>query len=299
MNAFNKEQTIAEIKLAFKRLKMSHIVSLMDKYGLPSVLKVGSFHDIYLPKRLEAASMHQLAALNAALQSQYLVGGALDEKYGLPSEEEIFKLFISHAVSQEEEALALKEQFAYGGIDCFVAGEDIAANTEWLVEIVTELEAMDGLLSLITDRSIESVTCNQEVGFALGAGKPVVSVMNEQAPLGLIGAMQAVERKEGMSDKDVALEVIDALMKLPLWGPRLTNLFVRRLVSYESPSDSFKVIGFCRKALAFSNHLTAGQIFELRKAARENDQIARFASGRGPELIESLCVDFETKLAVG
>lgn len=299
MGEFNKEQTISEIKLAFKRLKLSHIVSLLDKYGVPQVLKVGSFHDIYLPKRLSEASQHQLAALNAALQSQYLIGGALDEKYGTQSEEDSFKLFISHSVDQEEEAAGLKEQFAYGGIECFVAGEDIAANTAWLVEIITELEGMDGLLSLVTDRSIESVTCNQEVGFALGAGKPVVSVMSEQAPQGLIGAMQAVERKEGMSDKDVALEVIGALMNLPQWGPRLTNLFVRRLVSYESPNDSFKVIGFCRKALALSKDLSAGQIFELRKAARENDQIARFASGRGPELIEDLCVDFETRLAVG
>jgi len=299
MEAFNKEQTIAEIKLAFKRLKMSHIVSLMDKYGLPSVLKVGSFHEIYLPKRLDNASMHQLAALNASLQSQYLIGGTLDEKYGLQKEEDKFKLFISHSAEQEEEALALKEQFAYGGIDSFVAGDDIEANTEFMVEIVTQLEAMDGLLSLVTDHSVESPTCNQEVGFALGAGKPVISVMSGQVPQGLVGAMQAIERKEGAADKDVALDVIDALMKMPQWGSRLTNLFVRRLVSYESPADSFKIIGFCRKALAFSNSLTAGQIFELRKAARENDQIARFASGRGPELIESLCVDFESKLAVG
>lgn len=299
MNGFNRSQVICDVKLAFRRIKVSHIVQLMDKYGLPDVTKVGSFQDIYLPKRLDAASDHQLAALNANLKARYDVGGFMDEKYGLVNEEDIFRLFLSHSNSQADEAALLKEQFAYGGIDCFVSGEDIPTSAEWLVEIVTQLEHVDGLISITSDQSVGSATCNQEVGFALGRGIPVISVMAGQAPQGLVGAMQAIERKEGCSEKDVALEVIGALMNLPNCGPRLTTLLVNRLVRYNTPNDSFKVIGFCRKALSYSSYLTAGQIYELRKAAIENEQIARFASGRGPELIESLCIDFEQRIAVG
>lgn len=295
MDAFNKEQSVCDIKLGLRRIRVTHILELLEKCGVPPIPKVGSFHDVYLQKRLDAASVHQLAALSAIIKSKYSEGSFLLEKYSLFQDSDQLRVFISHSAHQEEEAQALKEQLEYGGVECFVAGEDIATASEWLVEIVTQLEHMDVLITLVSENSVVSPTCNQEVGFALGAGKPVLSVMDQLPPAGLIGSMQAIERKEGDLVKDVALEVISALMRLPHLGPQLTSILVRQLVAYDQPRDSFKVIGFCRKALATSPYLLAGQIFELRRAAQENAEIARFASGRGPELIESLCQEFEEK----
>ncbi len=295
MDAFDKQQTINDMKLTMRRLRISYSLELMDKCGLPQVPKVGKFHDIYLQGRLEAANLHQLAALSAILKAKYDHGSALSEKYALLNDKDQFRVFISHSCEQANEAQELKEQLEYGGIDCFVASDDIATASEWLVEIVTQLEHMDALITLVTDQSVQSATCNQEVGFALGAGKPVLSVMDQVPPKGLIGSLQAIERKEESMPKDVALEVIGALMKYPVMGPQLTSLLVHKLVGYDEPDNSFKVIGFCRKALQQSSHLMAGQIYELRKAARENAEIARFASGRGPELIETLCQELEAK----
>jgi len=299
MDAFDKQQTINDMKLIMRRLRIGHSLELMDKCALPAIPKVGKFHDVYLQARLEAANAHQLAALGAILKSKYGHGSALSEKYALLTAKDQFRIFISHSCEQADEAQELKEQFEYGGISCFVASDDIATASEWLVEIVTQLEHMDALITLVTDQSVQSATCNQEVGFALGAGKPVLSVMSQVPPQGLIGSLQAIERKQDAAPKDVALEAIGALMKSPTMGPKLTSLLVRQLVGYDEPDNSFKIIGFCRKALQQSSHLMAGQIYELRKAARENAEIARFASGRGPELIETLCNEFETKTATG
>ncbi len=298
MDAFDKDLAIDDIQFGLNQLGIANVLQLMDKYGLPKVLKSGSFYESYVPKRLDLASPHQLGALTSYIKAHTKAGASLDEMASRLRDDNVFGLFISHSQSQEAEALALKEQFALGGVDCFVASDDIETSTEWLVEIVDQLEQMDGLMSLTTQQSILSATCNQEIGFALGAGKPVVSVMVGEAPQGLVGSTQAISWKDRFSEKDVALFVVEALMKFPQCSEKLTSLLVRQLVSYDQPYESFKVIGFCRKALTFSDCLTAGQIFELRKAVIENEQIARFASGRGPELIESLCVDFEKRAAV-
>lgn len=297
LTVFSKEQTICDIKLILSRIRVTHCLGLLDKSGLSPVRKFGKFYEDYLPRRLGAANVHQLAGLKATLMTKYDQGSYLAGKFSQSNDHEQFRIFISHSTEQAEDALELKDQLEFGGFECFVASDDIATASEWLVEIITQLEHMDALITLVSDHSIESPTCNQEVGFALGAGKPVLSVMDGVPPGGLIGSMQAIERKEGSLPKDVAIEAISALMRLPNIGPQLSSIMVRQLIGYNDPKDSFKVIGFCRKALLASPFLTAGQIFELRKAARENLEIARFASGRGPELIETLCEHLEVKIA--
>ncbi len=292
---FNRSQIIADIQLLMRRLRVSHCLSLLSKYGLPETRKIGKFHEEYLPGRLIAGSDHQLAALNSVLKTKYDNGSALLDKYSNLNDKDQFRLFISHSGTSKHQATLLKEELALGGLSCFVAGDDIASASEWLVEIVTQLEHMDGLVSLLNDQSVVSPTCNQEVGFALGAGVPVISVMKSVPPQGLVGQMQAIEWGEGESLKSVALDVIGWLMSLPDCGPRLTDCLVRQIVTASSPGQSFRIIGFCRKALKSSPYLMAGQIYELRKAARENAEIARFASGRGPELISALCDEFEEK----
>ncbi len=295
MGAFNKHQVIYDIKLSLRRLQITHIVALMDNCGLPDMPKVGGFHDVYLPGRLERSTMHQLAALSAILKSKYGVGKPLHEKYRLMNDEDGFRLFVGHSEDQSDCALALKETFAQGGIDCFVAGDELAEAAGWATDIVAHLKHMNVLVALSSDSAVANPLWNQELGFALGSGKPVISVSDCAPPGGLVGAVQMIERRSFPAVKDLALEIISRLMATPDVGAHLTDVLVRQLVSCVSPRSSFKIIGFCRKALGHSSYLTAGQLFELRRAARENDEIIRFACGRGPELIETMCDEFEQR----
>lgn len=295
--AFNKEQAIYEIKLSLRRLQVLHIVELMDNCGLPDIPKVGGFHDVYLPRRLARSTVHQLAALAAILKSKYGVGKPLYEKHSLLNDEDGFRLFIGHTADQADCALALKDVFSQGGVDCFVAGDELAEATDWASDIIAHLKHMHVFVALVSENAGANATWNQKLGFALGSGRPVISVKNGAPPVGLAGVMQHIEGRNAATEKDLALEIVNRVMDHPDHGGHLTDVLVRQLVSCASPRESFRVIGFCRKALAQSRYLTAGQLFELRRAARENDEIIRFAAGRGPELIEHMCDEFEQRLA--
>ena len=50
--AFNRQVVIGDIQLVMQRLRISHVLELLTKYGLPETPKIGKFHEVYLPARL-------------------------------------------------------------------------------------------------------------------------------------------------------------------------------------------------------------------------------------------------------
>ena len=299
---FHRDQALTEIKLGMRRLRVSHCLSLLTKYGLPETRKIGKFYEDYLPLRLNVASNHQLAALNSVLKTKYATGSSLLDKYGTLADDDQVRIYISHAGAGRARAVALKETLALGGLTGFVSLDDREGAPEWMVETISQLEHMDVLLSLIDDQAHTSAAANQEVGFALGAGVPVLSlhmscVRQEitKTPMGLAASLEQNMWAADETVKSIALKAVEWMLALPQIGPRVTDRLVRQIVAADKPHQAFQEIGFCRKALLGSSHLLANQIYELRKAARENPEIARFASGRGPELISALCDEWEEK----
>ncbi len=299
MSEFNAKHTAFEIKQLFARLMVEEIIDMMDRSGLPKSAKKGCFRDDYLPSRLATANAHQLASLKAILKTR--LGN--QEAQGLPQLNGLqshikFNVFISHGVEDGEFAADLKQNLEFGGINCFAGFADGELDAKMLEAIITGLDNADVLVSLNSEDSSGSAICNQEIGFALGKELPVISLNLGASLQGLLSPLPSLDSCSFDTDKNIALKIIDQMLQYPQIGPKLTDVLVERLVTCASPVDSFRIIGFCRKALAFSKDMTASQLYELRKAARENDQIARFASGRGPELIESMCCSFEERLAL-
>lgn len=65
---------------------------------------------------------------------------------------------------------------------------------EWRHEILRGLETMEVFLVYLTDDFVESLWCQQEVGFALGKGTPILSLKLEKSdPPGFIGNVQALK----------------------------------------------------------------------------------------------------------
>ena len=108
MDAFDKDLAIDDIQFGLNQLGIANVLQLMDKYGLPKVLKSGSFYESYVPKRLDQASPHQLAALTSYIKAHTKTGVSLDEMASRLRDDNAFGLFISHSQSQEAEALAVK-----------------------------------------------------------------------------------------------------------------------------------------------------------------------------------------------
>lgn len=139
----------------------------------------------------------------------------LSEKAALnPDALEIWKpgyvrLFISHRDEYKGQAKRLSDALEEYGICGFVAHDTIQPMTAWQTEIIKGLETMEVMLTFITDNFHASTWTNQEVGYALGKGIPIISVkVQKEDPKGFIGSTQAV-RAHLEQPEDVASTIYD------------------------------------------------------------------------------------------
>lgn len=104
----------------------------------------------------------------------------------------LVRLFISHRDAHKKQANELAAALELDGISSFVAHDTIRPRAQWRAEIMKGLQTMEVLLAFVTD-DFESAYTNQEVGFALGKGVPVVSLkLGKMPPPGFLSEEQAV-----------------------------------------------------------------------------------------------------------
>ena len=103
-----------------------------------------------------------------------------------------FRLFLSHKTEVKREAAALKDTLRYYGVSAFVARQDIHPTKEWQDEIENALATMDGFVALMTLSFHESHWTDQEVGYALARGVPIIAVRLERDPYGFLVKFQAL-----------------------------------------------------------------------------------------------------------
>jgi len=103
-----------------------------------------------------------------------------------------FRLFLSHKTEVKAETGALKDRLDRYGISAFVAHADIAPTKEWQDEIENALATMDAFAALLTDGFHDSYWTDQEVGYALARGVPIVAVRLGRDPYGFLGKFQGL-----------------------------------------------------------------------------------------------------------
>lgn len=104
------------------------------------------------------------------------------------------RMFISHRDAHKVPARGLADALKSYGISAFVAHDTIEPMTTWQHEIEKGLETMEVMLAFVTDDFHDSVWTNQEVGYALGKGVPIIPVKFERKdPNGFIGPKQALK----------------------------------------------------------------------------------------------------------
>lgn len=106
--------------------------------------------------------------------------------------EDGYRVFLSHKTEVKKEAAELKAQLRLFGASSFVAHEDIVPTQEWQDEIENALASMDAFVALLTTGFHESLWTDQEVGFAVGRGVPIIAVKLGKDPYGFIGKFQAL-----------------------------------------------------------------------------------------------------------
>lgn len=108
-----------------------------------------------------------------------------------------FRLFISHSAKYKAFAQDIQEKVSRYKISAFVAHMDISPTAEWQLQIELALRECDALAALLTPDFHSRVWTDQEVGWVLGLGKPVIGVRLGADPYGFLGKYQGLGKFRG------------------------------------------------------------------------------------------------------
>lgn len=198
---------------------------------------------------------HESGVLNS--QNRFVQPDAATRIWGVDG----FRLFLSHKSEVRKQVAELKLKLGSYGINCFVAHEDIHPTKQWQDEIESALISMDGFIALLTDGFHDSEWTDQEVGFALGRGVPIIAVRLGRDPYGFIGKFQALT----CAWNDAPLEIVGLLIH----QPKVLEAYIKAMQN----CHSFDEGNTLARVLPNIQQLTENQAQKMHKAFRENDQL--------------------------
>ncbi|MYD94475.1 MAG: TIR domain-containing protein [Chloroflexi bacterium] len=197
------------------------------------------------------------------------------EPYARPLEVGLWKanllrIFLSHRDQYKSEARALADALEPYGVSTFVAHDAIKPMKEWQVEILNGLTTMEVMLVLLTEDFHESTWTNQEIGFALAKGTPIVCVkVGAVDPPGFIGSRQALKASlERISD--AAPLVYRALIDEIGQESRLKEILIEAFVSSVSYLDTIEAL---RRLTETADHLSETELNRIIEGYAQNDQL--------------------------
>jgi len=172
-----------------------------------------------------------------------------------------YRVFLSHKHEVKKEASALKTEMKLFGISSFVAHEDITPTKEWQNEIEAALETMDAFVALLTKDFHDSLWTDQEVGFAVARGIPIVSVKLGRDPYGFIAKFQGLR----CTWDDAPIKIASLLIK----HPKMLDAFIGALPQCASFADGLKLA----QMLPEIESLTLTQADEMVNAHNRNSDL--------------------------
>ena len=147
------------------------------------------------------------------------------------------RLFLSHLAIDRADVSRVKDALALRGVAAFVAHEDIEPSRQWQHEIELALQTMHALAALVTPAFHGSNWTDQEVGWALGRGVPVLPVRLGQDPYGLFGKLQGISGSLNRSSQLAEL-LVAALLKNPATSAGMRRSLLRAFQAVNSFADA-------------------------------------------------------------
>lgn len=172
-----------------------------------------------------------------------------------------YRVFLSHKSEVKKETAELKNQLGLFGISGFVAHTDIKPTRHWQDEIEIALASMHAFVALLTKGFHDSDWTDQEVGYALARGVPLIAVKIERDPYGFIGKFQALSSSWSNAPGEIA--------KLLIAQPRMLDAFVDAAVN----CGSFDQGNILSAVLPYIEVLSSDQTDRLVSAFNENRQL--------------------------
>jgi hypothetical protein len=176
-----------------------------------------------------------------------------------------FRLFLSHVSAAKIAANKLKKDFAWYGVSAFVAHEDIEPTAVWQREIERALATMQSMLAMATPGFRSSYWCQQEVGWALGRGVPIIGLRAGEDPPAFIAANQALS-----ADPAKHAETAKGIVKLLAREPRTSSVVREILVSRIEEAESWEILRELIDCIVGISEVPPEQLERLERACATN-----------------------------
>ena len=180
------------------------------------------------------------------------------------------RLFISHLADHKALAHLLAEALEPFGVSAFVAHDTIKPMKEWQKEILNGLMTMEVMVVLLTEGSDKSFWMNQEIGFALGRGIPIICVkVGGHDPKGFIGSKQALKT----STDDIASEapkLFRALIEEIGQEERHKEILIEAFVSSQNYFDTMDNL---KRLAQVVDSLDDADLSRIKTGYAQNDQL--------------------------
>lgn len=182
---------------------------------------------------------------------------------------EYIRLFISHKDEHKKEATLLAKKLEAYGISSFVAHDTIEPLEKWQNTIIKGLRSMEVMMVFVTDGFFQSCWTNQEIGFALGRGVPIISLkLEKEAPQGFIEDTQAIIC--GLdSNQDTVSKIYKVLSQKLNHEERIRKSLIQAFI--KSPNFEETLKRFTR--LQSLEKITDLDIKQIIKGFNHNDQL--------------------------
>ncbi len=172
-----------------------------------------------------------------------------------------YRVFLSHRSDSKKETAKLKTELQLFGISAFVAHEDIHPTKAWQDEIDNALSTMDAFVALMTPDFHESEWTDQEVGFALARGVPMIAANLGRDPYGFMGKFQALPTDWLSAALDIA--------KILISNDRMVTAYIKALPNCPSYDDGNTLA----KLLPKIEKLSISQIDQIIECYNSNNDI--------------------------
>jgi hypothetical protein len=194
-----------------------------------------------------------------------------------------YRVFLSHKSEVKKETAEVKKELAPFGISSFVAHEDVHPTEEWQEEIENALASMDAFVAFLTEDFHDSFWTDQEVGYAVARGVPIIAVKFGIDPYGFIGRFQALSR--GWDEAPLSI------VKLLIKQPRMLDAYIAAL----SRCSSFEDANVLANVLPEIGRLSIEQAGQLMSVFNANPDLrgsfgfrGRYPTQYGPGLAKYL-----------
>ena len=192
------------------------------------------------------------------------------------------QVFLSYREDEEgkEYASALREELAILGINTIMASRSIRPGAVWAQTILEHLETSSALLCIASRGYTESPWCQQEIGWAIGHGIPVLWMCydSKEHSVGFLMDKQELDVPDPSSQAETAREIGTWLAAQEKTREEARATFIRALADSSTYRQTRDIV----YALATLDSLTDDEWQQIDEAAATNRQVreAHFYSDR-------------------